>query len=177
MKRPRYRPNRVVMGTSAVWIGILVAHVTFCLLFGGFALFLGQGPMDTILMTAAGIGIGLVPATFIGWGLGMPLGLLLRTVPNQWLHVAAFGVLGVGIGLPFGALADPPSYLAAAGLGLSSALGRFSIWTFVRVYDDGRQDAAPAVNDDGGPPAAGTEVQQPAIRRRKLRVFAGGPRT
>jgi hypothetical protein len=34
VKKIGYRPNRVVTGTSAVWIGILVAHLTFCVLFG-----------------------------------------------------------------------------------------------------------------------------------------------
>jgi hypothetical protein len=87
-------------------------------------------------MAAAALMVGLAPAVFIGWGLGMPLGLLLRPVRNQWLHVAA--------------------------------VGRLSVWTFVRVHDD---VDGPGTVDDGGPPAAGTEVPQPAARRRPPRVL------
>jgi hypothetical protein len=134
------------MGTSAVWIGILVAHLTFSVLSGGTALFLPPSAVDGVFMAAAALIVGLAPAIFIGWGLGMPLGLLLRPVRNQRLHVAAFGALGAAIGLPFGGFADPPMLLAAAGLAVAAALGRLSVWTFVRVYDD------------VGRPAAGTEV-------------------
>ncbi|MEC5182037.1 hypothetical protein [Arthrobacter sp. CG_A4] len=160
VEKTGHRRNRVVMGTTAVWIGILVAHLTFSLLFGGNALFLGAG-IDSVFFTAVALFLGLAPAMFIGWGLGMPLGLLLRPVRNQWLHVAAFGALGLAIGLPFGAFADPPSILAAAGLGISSALGRFSAWTFVRVYDTvggSGSGSGPGSEDDAGQPAPGTEV-------------------
>ena len=43
VEKTGHRRNRVVMGTTAVWIGILVTHLTFSLLFGGNDLFLGAG--------------------------------------------------------------------------------------------------------------------------------------
>lgn len=151
----RYRPNRVVMGTSAVWIGILVADLTFGLLWGASSVYLGQGSLDGIFLTVIALVVGLAPAAFFGWGLGMPLGLLLRPVRNQWLHVAAFGALGALMGLPFGGFGDPPSLMAAAGLAASAALGRLSVWTFVVVHDDVDSSRS---HDDGGPPAPGTYV-------------------
>ena len=157
---PRYRPHRVVMGTSAVWIGVLVADLTFGMLWGVTSVYL-EGTPDSIFLTVIGLVVGLAPAAFFGWGLGMPLGLLLRPVRNQWLHVAAFGALGALMGLPFGGFGDPPSPMAAAGLAASAALGRLSVWTFVVVHDDDVHDNVDSSrrHDGGRPPAPVTEVQ------------------
>ena len=77
----------------------------------------------------------------------MPLGLLMRPVSCQWIHVAAFGVLGVALGFPFGGFGSPPDYAPAAAMGAAATLGRLATWKFARQYDD------------GGPPAPGPKVQ------------------
>ncbi|MCX6499122.1 MAG: hypothetical protein NTU93_10015 [Arthrobacter sp.] len=140
------RPVRVQLGSGAIWTGILVTHVSFCVLFSIGTLFLPPSAVGFSFLLVAALLVGAIPAVVIGWALGMPLGALLQPVRNQWLHVAAFGGLGAAIGLPFGGFADPPMLLTAAGMAVSAAMGRLSVWRLTRV------------NDDGGPPAPGTEA-------------------
>lgn len=131
------RPDRVVLGAGAVWLGILVTHVTFCLLLGAQIQLLNSGSTSGAWFTVAALVYGAIPAVLIGWTLAMPLGLLLRPVRGQWLHVTAFGVLGIALGAPFGAFADPPDYVAAAAMGTAAALGRLAVWKLARKYNDG----------------------------------------
>jgi hypothetical protein len=141
------RPERVVLGAGAVWLGILVTHVTFCLLLGANIQLRNSGSTSGAWFAVAALLYGAIPAIVVGWSLAMPLGLLMRPVSSQWIHVAAFGILGVALGLPFGGFGSPPDYAAAAAMGTAAALGRLAIRKFAREYDD------------GGPPAPGPELQ------------------
>ncbi|MFF1385949.1 hypothetical protein ACFVWT_20550 [Arthrobacter sp. NPDC058288] len=140
------RPQRVVLGPGAVWLGILVTHVTFCLVFSVRTLFLPPSAVDFPFLLIAALVVGAIPAVVIGWALALPLGLLMRPVSRQWLHVAAFGLLGVALGAPFGGFGSPPDLFAAAAMGTSAAVGRLAVWKLARQYDD------------GGPPAYAPDV-------------------
>lgn len=140
------RPQRVVLGAGSVWLGILVTHVTFCLVFSVRTLFLPPSAVDFLFLLIAALLAGAIPAVVLGWALGMPLGVLLQPVSSQWLHVAAFGLLGLALGAPFGAFGDPANYFAAAAMGTSAAVGRLAVWKLARQYDNGhRQASAPDV--------------------------------
>jgi hypothetical protein len=97
--------------------------------------------------------IGAIPAILVGWSLAVPPGLLKRPVRAQWLHVAAFGLLGPGPGDPFGAFGDPASYFAAAAMRVSAAIGRLSVWKLARQYDDGAGRRRPDPKPSSQPPA------------------------
>lgn len=96
------RPERVVLRAGAVWLGILVTHAAFCLLLGANVQLRSSGSASGVWFAVLALVVGAIPAVVIGWSLAMPLGLLLRPVSSQWIHVAAFGVLGVALGFPFG---------------------------------------------------------------------------
>jgi hypothetical protein len=136
------RPARVQLGSGAVWAGILVTHVCFCVLFSTSTLFPPPSAVGFGFLLIAALLVGVIPAVVLGWALGMPLAALLRPVRNQWLHVAAFGALGAAIGLPFGGFADPPMLWAAVAMGPAAALGRLSVWRLARVNNDGGRIAA-----------------------------------
>ena len=77
-------------------------------------------------------GIGLVTAAPVG----LALGLLLRDVPNQWLHVLAFFLVPTllawtVIGLIAGSIGVP--LLMALAIGISSAAGRLAVWRLMDV--------------------------------------------
>ncbi len=120
------RPDRVALGAGAVWLGILVTHVTFCLLLGASVQLGNHGSTSGAWFAMAALVYGAIPAIVVGWSLAMPLGLLMRPVSSQWIHVAAFGVLGVALGFPFGGFGSPPDYAAAAAMGTAAALGRLA---------------------------------------------------
>ncbi|MFF3036579.1 hypothetical protein [Arthrobacter citreus] len=77
-------------------------------------------------------GIGLVTAAPVG----LALGLLLRDVPNQWLHVLAFFLVPTVlawavIGFIAGSIGVP--LLMALAIGVSAAIGRLAVWRLMDV--------------------------------------------
>ena len=77
-------------------------------------------------------GIGLVTAAPVG----LALGLLLRDVPNQWLHVLAFFLVPTilawaVIGFIAGSIGVP--LLMALAIGVSAATGRLAVWRLMDV--------------------------------------------
>jgi hypothetical protein len=141
------RPERVVLRPGAVWLGILVTHAAFCLLLGANVQLRSSGSASGVWFAVVALVVGAIPAVVIGWSLAMPLGLLLRPVSSQWIHVAAFGVLGVALGFPFGGFTSPPDYAAAAAMGPAAALGRLAVWKLAGEFGD------------GGPPAPVAQVR------------------
>ena len=77
-------------------------------------------------------GIGLVTAAPVG----LALGLLLRDVPNQWLHVLAFFLVPTilawaVIGFIAGSIGVP--LLMALAIGVAAATGRLAVWRLMDV--------------------------------------------
>ncbi|WP_312182274.1 hypothetical protein [Arthrobacter sp.] len=77
-------------------------------------------------------GIGLITAAPVG----LALGLLLRNVPNQWLHVLAFFLVPtllawLVIGLIAGSVGVP--LLMALAIGCSAAIGRLAVWPLMDI--------------------------------------------
>ncbi len=132
----------MVLGTSALAAGAMASLVCLAL-----ALAFQNGGNWFLPTFLATLIWGAVPAMVLAFCLGAPLGILLQPVRNQWLHVAAFGGLGVLIGLGLGALgsrpwsSSDPTYLLSAALvaGGSLAIGRLAVWRLVRVDPEGRQ--------------------------------------
>jgi hypothetical protein len=137
------RPQRVVLGAGAVWLGILVTHLTFCLVLGARVQLLNSGAVSGVWFAVMALMVGAIPAVVVGWGVALPTGLLMRPVGSQWLHVAAFGVLGLALGAPFGGFDSPPDLFTATAMGTSAAVGRLAEWKLARQYDGGRPAAAP----------------------------------
>lgn len=86
----------------------------------------------------------IVIAAFYAAGMGLPtaapvglvLGLMLRGVPNQWLHVLAFFLVPtllawLVIGLIAGSIGVP--LLMALAIGMSAAAGRLAVWRLMDV--------------------------------------------
>ncbi|WP_404321106.1 hypothetical protein [Arthrobacter luteolus] len=86
----------------------------------------------------------IVIAAFYAAGIGLPtaapvglvLGLMLRGVPNQWLHVLAFFLVPtllawLVIGLIAGSIGVP--LLMALAIGMSAAAGRLAVWRLMDV--------------------------------------------
>ena len=128
---------RVTFGPIAFVAGYAVA----CLLVAALAtVAIGWGTSRDfwgylwIIVIAAfyAAGIGLVTAAPVG----LALGLALRRVPNQWLHVLAFFLVPLllawlVIGLLAGSLGVP--LLMALAIGISSAVGRLAVWRLMDV--------------------------------------------
>ncbi|MFW0770992.1 hypothetical protein ACLRGH_13325 [Arthrobacter koreensis] len=128
---------RVTFGPTAFVTGYAIA----CLLVAAIAtVAIGWGTSRDfwgylwIIVIAAfyAAGIGLVTAAPVG----LALGLLLRGVPNQWLHVLAFFLVPtvlawVVIGFLAGSVGVP--LLMALAIGVSSAVGRLAVWRLMDV--------------------------------------------
>jgi hypothetical protein len=133
--------HRVTFGFGAFVVGFLVAVSVFAL--GALLLTLAGGPLSwhqfasaALLALVVGLyagGIGLV----IGAPIAFVLGMLLRPVANQWLHVLAFfAVMTAASFLILVSLSsgDPLGTLELAALiGLAAAIGRFSVWRMVDI--------------------------------------------
>lgn len=128
---------RVTFGPTAFVTGYAIA----CLLVAAIAtVAIGWGTSRDfwgylwIIVIAAfyAAGIGLVTAAPVG----LALGLLLRGVRNQWLHVLAFFLVPtvlawVVIGFLAGSVGVP--LLMALAIGVSSAVGRLAVWRLMDV--------------------------------------------
>ncbi|UPO76969.1 hypothetical protein [Arthrobacter sp. Helios] len=132
---------------------VLTPRVTF----GPIAFVTGYGIACLLVAAMATIAIGwgtsrdfwgylwiIVIAAFYAGGLGLltaapvglALGLLLRGIPNQWLHVLAFFVVPMllawlVIGLIAGSIGVP--LLMALAIGCSAAIGRLAVWRLMDV--------------------------------------------
>lgn len=128
---------RVTFGPIAFFTGYAIA----CLLVGTLATVgIGWGTsrdvggyLWTIIIAAFyAAGIGLLTAAPVG----LVLGLALRKVPNQWLHVLAFFVVPallawIIIGLVAGSVGVP--LLMALAIGVSAAVGRLAVWRLMDI--------------------------------------------
>ncbi len=124
----RYGPkDRVVLGGKGLAVGIAVAHLTFCALWGI------QAPGWAIIVFL----YSLLPVWAIGAAVGSLLGLALRRVRNQWLHVAAFFAGGLLMCAPFGGLSATGPLLFSSSIALAAAVGRLAAWKLVRINDAG----------------------------------------
>lgn len=130
--------HRVTFGPGAVAVGYLVGVATLAV---AFALPWGSGAGGVLLVALAyGIGIGLITAL----PLGIALGLLLRPVRSQAVHVAAFfGVFAV-VAFVISAALSPSTVLAdslpmALVVGGAGALARASAWPLVRIHEPPQQ--------------------------------------
>ncbi|QCO96943.1 hypothetical protein FCN77_03395 [Arthrobacter sp. 24S4-2] len=77
------RPPRVVLGAGAVWLGILVTHVAFCLPLGASVYLRKCGSTSGAWFAVVALMFGAIPAVVIGWSLAMPAGLLMRPLSRQ----------------------------------------------------------------------------------------------
>ncbi|MGN8132487.1 hypothetical protein [Paenarthrobacter sp. 22069] len=78
---------------------------------------------------------GYTAALFLGLPLGWLLGLLLRPIRNQWIHIGAFFIVPTFAFWALGSLFGFGWTLEALGLwatvGLASAFGRLAVWNDV----------------------------------------------
>ncbi|MET4540266.1 hypothetical protein ABIE37_002047 [Arthrobacter bambusae] len=120
----RYGPkDRVVLGGKGLAMGITVAHLTFCVLWGV------QAPGWAIIFFV----YSLLPVWAIGGAVGSLLGLALRRARNQWLHVAAFFAGGLLMCAPFGGLSATGPLLFSSSIALAAGIGRLAAWKLVRI--------------------------------------------
>lgn len=115
--------HKVGFGAGAFAVGVLITHLTFSLLFG----IAGGGSLIPLVLI-----YGALPAIATALVVGLPAALLMRSVPHQWLHILAFFGAGALAGAVWGSLGGA-SLLFALLLGVSSAVGRFSVWKLVRI--------------------------------------------
>ncbi|VXC22099.1 conserved membrane hypothetical protein [Arthrobacter sp. 9V] len=117
--------DRVVLGAKGLAVGIAVAHLTFCVLWGV------QAPAWAIIVFF----YSLLPVWVVGAAAGSLLGLALRRVRNQWLHVAAFFAGGLLMCAPFGGLSGIGPLLFSSSIALAAGVGRLAAWKLVRIND------------------------------------------
>ncbi len=103
--------------------GIAVAHLTFCVLLSS------QSPEWAVVFFI----YSLLPVWAVGAAVGSILGLALRRVRNQWLHVAAFFAAGMLMCVPFGAFSSTGSLLFSSSIAVAAGVGRLAIWKLVRI--------------------------------------------
>ncbi|WP_146069612.1 hypothetical protein [Arthrobacter sp. B0490] len=123
--------RRVTFGPGAVAVGFLVGLTVLALAFASS--WGAEAPRVFLLALWYGVGIGLVT----GLPLGIVLGLLLRPVSNQWIHVAIFFVGFAMTAFLVTALLSPStlprdSLPTALVIGGAAAMARASIWRMVR---------------------------------------------
>lgn len=129
--------HRVTFGIRAVAVGFLVGLATLAL---AFALSWGpDAPGVFLLALLYGIGIGVIT----GLPLGIALGLLLRPVANQWVHVGVFFAGFTLVSFVIITLLSPSRVLLeslpiALIIGAAGALARASVWKLVRVHEPGQ---------------------------------------
>ncbi|MBG6224963.1 hypothetical protein IWX63_001528 [Arthrobacter sp. CAN_A2] len=124
--------RRVTFGVGAVAVGFLVGLATLAL---AFAVSWGPGAPGVFLLALwYGIGVGVLT----GLPLGIVLGLLLRPVANQWVHVGVFFAAFTLASFIVIALLSPSrvfleSLPIALIIGGAGAIARASVWKLVRV--------------------------------------------
>ncbi|WP_434995827.1 hypothetical protein [Arthrobacter sp. Ld5] len=133
----RRAPNprhRVTFGVRAVAVGFLVGLVTLALAFA--ASWGPDAPGVFLLALLYGVGVGVITCL----PFGIVLGLLLRPVANQWVHVGVFFAGFTLASFAVIALLSPSrvfleSLPIALIIGAAAALARASVWKLVRVQE------------------------------------------
>ncbi|GGJ31627.1 hypothetical protein [Paenarthrobacter histidinolovorans] len=116
--------DRVVIGGRSLAVGVAVAHPTFCLLLAV------QSPGGWALLFFI---YSLLPVWVVGLAAGSLLGLVLRRIPNQWIHVAAFFLVPLLFCAPFGGLSPSGAIHFSMSIALAAGIGRLTIWKIVRI--------------------------------------------
>lgn len=138
---PRNPRHRVTFGPGAFIVGYMV---TVFLLSVGTVW--GTTSSDYPFNLGASIGFTLY-VVFIGSLIGLAvgvlpallLGLLLRPVGSQWLHVLAFFAAGFAVPVILTLIIDPGSsvysrwWIVPLAIGTAAGIGRASVWKLVRV--------------------------------------------
>lgn len=120
----RYGPkDRVVLDTKGLAVGIAVAHLTFCILLSI------QGPEWAVIFFI----YSLLPVWAVGAAAGSLLGLALRRVRNQWVHVVAFFAGALLTCVPFGGLSPTGPLLFSLSIAVAACAGRLAVWKLVRI--------------------------------------------
>lgn len=126
--------DRVVLGWKGLLVGILVADVAFFLFWAIPSLSSTPSHASyTLSITLAAMIIGFIPIGAVGVAVAWPLGLALRPVRNQWLHVAAFFAAGAIICVPFGGFWSATAWAFPLSIAFASGIARLSVWKFVRT--------------------------------------------
>lgn len=123
----RYGPkDRVVLGTRALLLGAVVAHLAFIIALWTTTGMAGQWFLIFLVYSA-------LPVWIVSIGAGMALGVMLRRIRNQWIHVAAFFLGGALMCAPFGAYASVSSLSFPISLALAAGVARLAVWKLVRI--------------------------------------------
>ncbi|BCW57403.1 hypothetical protein V3C41_04160 [Paenarthrobacter nicotinovorans] len=117
--------DRVVLGGKGLATGIAIAHVTFCVFWGI------QAPGWAIIFFV----YSLLPAWAIGAAVGALLGVVLRPVRNQWVHVSVFFGGALLMCVPFGGLSSTGAILFSSSIALAAGVGRLAAWKLVRINE------------------------------------------
>ncbi|WDF33689.1 hypothetical protein PTW37_01800 [Arthrobacter agilis] len=122
----------MTFGIGAVAVGFLVGVGVLAVAFA--STWGADVPGVFLLALWYGFGIGLVT----GLPLGIVIGLLLRPVRNQWVHVGVFFAVFLVAALVVAALLSPSTTFGdglptAFIIGGAAALARVSVWKLVRV--------------------------------------------
>jgi len=124
----RYGPkDRVVLGGKGLTLGIAVAHLTFSVLLSS------QSPEWAVVFFI----YSLLPVWAVGAAVGSLLGLALRRIRNQWVHVATFFAVGFAVCVPFGAFSSTGSLLFSLSIAAAAGVGRLAVWKLVRINQMG----------------------------------------
>ncbi|WP_311214113.1 MULTISPECIES: hypothetical protein [unclassified Arthrobacter] len=118
--------DRVVLGGKGLAVGIAVSHLTFSILLSI------QGPEWAVIFFM----YSLLPTWAIGAGVGSLLGLALRRMRQQWVHVAAFFATGLLMCAPFGGLSSTGPLMFSLSIAVAAGVGRLAIWKLVRINDN-----------------------------------------
>jgi hypothetical protein len=116
--------DRVVIGGGGLAVGVAVAHLTFCLLLAV------QSPGGWALVFFI---YSLIPVWAIGVSAGSLLGLVLRRITNQWIHVAIFFLAPLLVCAPFGGLSPNGAIFFSMSIASAAGFGRLAIWKLVRI--------------------------------------------
>jgi hypothetical protein len=137
---PRNPRHRVTFGPGAFIIGycvtVFLLSVAVSISIGGSgSVHLGASIGDTLYVffigSLIGLAVGVLPALL--------LGLFLRPVRCQWLHVLAFFAAGFAVPaallLLFGNAGFAGWWIMPLGIATATAIGRASVWKLVRIND------------------------------------------
>ncbi|MUK01500.1 hypothetical protein GM708_05895 [Vibrio cholerae] len=124
--------HHVTFGPGAVCVGFLVGLGVLALAFA--STWGAEAPSVFLLALWYGLGVGVLT----GLPLGVVLGLLLRPVRDQWIHVAVFFAVFAAAAFLVTTLLSPSTIVrdslpTAVIIGGAAALARASAWKLVRV--------------------------------------------
>lgn len=124
--------HRITFGPFALLVGTAVTHVLLAAVVGLTFGAESAWHAFSVAVMAAILGI---PISVAGCGVALVLGLALRRIAHQGLHVAAFfgvfALLAALITLAGGS--GPGALLMGAAVGVAAAAGRASVWKLVTI--------------------------------------------